>query len=148
MLQSLVNLFQDYWGWLMGIAGLSAVLSWIPGGGVAIGIIVSALKMVAAFFESISPLIGGIFQGLIWLWQKIIWPGLLDILDSWATILTVLICAGGLYFFLLSKYEIKHFNDQRQLTKCYAELKGAKRNLPEPEPEIGISLPWPFTLFK
>lgn len=144
MIQSLLASVHDYWGWFVGILGLSAALSWIPGGGAAIGIAVSALKIFASAIEAASPIISGIFSGIIWIWQKVLWPGLLNIFSNWATLFTVITLGGFIWFGVLADYKIKHFSDQTALSKCYQQISKNKNKLPDPEPEIGLQLPWPF----
>ena len=126
----------DYWpGWLglgatfASIAALLAGLSWIPGVGLALRVAIAAL-------EAASPVINGFLSAIIWTWSKVLWPGILDILDSWATILTVLIMGGFLWFGLVARYEAKLISKSYVISKC-------KEPVREPEPEF--NLPWPFS---
>lgn len=139
-LQSLIN---DYWQWLIGLAGLSAILSWLPGGGAAIAILTSALQFAASFFQSVSPIINGIFSGIIWIWSNILLPGFLNILGSWPTIFTIIIGGTIGWFIFVSKYEISHYQDQRQLLQCQRILDANKQPAPKKQ-ETDIELPWPF----
>ena len=100
----LFQLVNDYWQWLIGLSALAAGLSWIPGAGIAIGILVSVLKILASTIESLSPIISGIFQGIIWLWQKAVWPGIVNICSSISSIFTVLIICGSIYGYMYIKY--------------------------------------------
>jgi hypothetical protein len=144
MWQNLLNSINDYWGWAVGALGLTALISWLPGGGAVVSIILVGLRAVASFMEMIAPIVANIFSGIIWFWKTIIWPGLLDILDSWTTMLTVIFLGGVLWVGFIANYKIKQNMDERALYKCQAELVKAKRNLPEPEPEERFQLPWPF----
>lgn len=139
-LQSLIS---DYWQWLLGIAGLSAILSWIPGGSAAIAIITSALQFAASFFQSISPIINGMFSGIIWIWSNVIWPGILDIIDSWPTIFTVLIAGVIGWFVFVSKYEVTQIKNNYALNQCQRALQSCKKPIPK-EPQVETQLPWPF----
>lgn len=139
-IQSLIN---DYWQWLLGIAGLSAILSWIPGGGAAIAILTSALRVVASMIEAAAPIISALFSGVIWIWQKILLPGILDIIDSWATIFTIIIAGTIGWFIFVSKYEVSHYQEKKQLAQCQKALVNCKKPIPR-EPETNIQLPWPF----
>lgn len=143
-LYHLWSLANEYWQWLLGIAGLSAILSWIPGGGAAIGILTSALQFAASAFQSIAPIINGVLSAIIWIWSNIIWPGLLHILESWATIFTVLIMGGTLWFGLITDYKVKTISLQHRLNVCLSEIKQSGNKVPEQEPEPQSELPWPF----
>lgn len=138
----LVSLFNDWWSWAAGLLALAAGLSWLPGGGAVVGLIVAAAKAAASFLEILAPIISGVFQGIIWAWQKVIWPGILDIIDSWATILTVVIIGASLWFGLMSRYEIRHIQDQRRITQLEQNTRNRPAREEDREPEI--TLPWPF----
>lgn len=142
-LTQISNLINDYWQWLLGIAGLSAVLSWIPGGGAAIAILTSALRFAVSMVEMAAPIVASIFSGLIWIWQKIIWPGILDIVDSWATILTVLLAMGVGWLYFVSKYEVSGIRTNMSLNQCQRALQNCKQPPPR-EPQVEFQLPWPF----
>lgn len=143
-LTQIPSLINDYWQWLLGIAGLSAILSWIPGGGAAIAILTSALQFAASFFQSIAPIINGIFGGIIWIWSNVLWPGILDILDSWPTIFTVLIMGVVGYLFFVSKYEVAQIQTNYSYNQCKKELASCTKRSPPKEPEVEFQLPWPF----
>ena len=140
-IQSLIN---DYWQWLIGIAGLSAILSWIPGGGAAIAILTSALRVAASAIEAAAPIISAIFSGFIWIWQKILLPGILDIIDSWATIFTILIAGTIGWFIFVSKYEVSQVQTNYSYNQCKKELQSCTKRAPPKEPEVELQLPWPF----
>lgn len=150
MLQNLSSLINDYWSWAVGLLGLTAALSWIPGGGAVIGIVVSAFRIVASAFEVISPIISGIISAIVWVWKTILLPGLMDILDSWMTILTVAALLGLAWLVFVTRYEIKGIQTERSLARCTAELAKCKKpKLKVPEtPDVEYTLPWPFSTFK
>jgi hypothetical protein len=125
----------DHWpGWLgLGatfgsLAALLAGASWIPGVGLA-------LRLAIAGLEAASPIINGIFAGLIWIWAKVLWPGLLNILSQWSTIFTVLFMGGMLWVGLIARYEAKLVSKNYVISKCPN---------PAEEPEPQLDLPWPF----
>ena len=125
----------DHWpGWLgLGatfgsLAALLAGASWIPGVGLA-------LRLAIAGLEAASPIINGIFAGVIWIWAKIIWPGMLNILSQWSSIFTVLIMGGVLWVGLIARYEAKLVSKNYVISKCPTPVE---------EPEPALDLPWPF----
>ncbi len=128
----MLSLLSNWIGWL-GIGGAIASLgamvagvSWLPGMSVILPILTSALQMV-------SPIINAIFTLIIWFWTNILWPGLSDILDSWATIVTVVFMG----FVLLTVSNAQHKVDRHVVKQCVSN--------PQPEPEL--ELPWPFKWF-
>lgn len=126
ILLKLQALFNEWLPWVTGAAGLTAVLSWLPGGGAIITILTSALRFVASFFEMISPIVNALFSGVIWVWKNILLPGVMNILTSWATIGTVLALGFTLWFFLISKYEYQGFKTNRELSTCQRALTSCK----------------------
>lgn len=128
------TLIDHWWGWLgLGatfatISTMLAGLSWIPGVGLA-------LRVAIAGLEAISPIINGIFAAIIWIWSKILWPGLLNILSNWSSIFTVLIMGGFLWIGLVARYEAKLVSKSYVISKCKAPVE---------EPEPVLDLPWPF----
>jgi hypothetical protein len=135
MLQHLYDLISSYWSWLIGIAGLSALLSWIPGGGAAIAILTSALQMAASAFQMLSPIINAMINGVVWIWSNVIFPGLLHIFESWATIFTVLLMGSFLWVSLISDYKVRTATLQHRLNVCLSETKQSGRKVQEQEPE-------------
>jgi len=126
------SLLSSWIGWL-GLGGFIASLgamvagiSWIPGMSVILPILTSALQMV-------SPIINALLTALIWFWTTILWPGLSDILDSWATIITVIFMG----FVLLTVSNAQHKIDRHVAKQC----------VPNPQPEPELELPWPFKWF-
>lgn len=126
----------DHWlGWL-GLSGLSLIgivsalagLSWIPGVGLA-------LRIVVAGLEAASPILNGIFAAIIWVWSKVLLPGILNILSQWSSIFTVIIMGGMLWFGLVARYEAKLVAKGYVISKC---------KIPVDEPEPALELPWPF----
>lgn len=113
---------------LAGVAALIAGLSWIPGVGTVLSLATSALQMAA-------PLINGVLAAIVWIWGAVLWPGLLDILDSWATIFTVLIMGAFLWFGLAARYEVQHVKDRHAISKCIT---------PQQDQDTEVDLPWPF----
>lgn len=126
MLTQLQHLFDSWFPWITGAAGITAVLSWLPGGGAIITVITSALRFVASFFEMISPIINALLSGIIWSWRNIFWPGLLDILDSWATIVTVLLAGFILWTYLTAESKIQTVKIDKQLNVCEKALTQCK----------------------
>ena len=135
MLQSLLQPVYDFghhWiSWAIGIGGLIAAFSWIPGVSTVLTIAVSILQMAA-------PVISGFLSALIWIWSNVIWPGLLDIFSHWSTLGTIVIMGGLLWFGLTSRYEVQHVRDVRALHYC--QLHRTSR----PQPDVNFELPWPF----
>jgi len=130
------SLLSNWIGWLglgtaLATAGsLIAGISWLPGMSVILPILTSALQMI-------SPIVNAALSGLFWIWSNILWPGLLDIMDSWATIFTVIIMGSFLWFGLASRYEVQHIKDRHVIAKCVAP-----QNVDNNEAEL--DLPWPF----
>lgn len=127
-------------GWL-GIGGFSltalAGLAWWTG---ILPIAGAAANVVSAV---LSPILGAVSQGLVWLWQNVLWPGLRDILDDWVTIVTVALCGTVLWFGLVARYEVKSIRLDRELSACKIELDKAKKPLPRVT-EPSWELPWPW----
>lgn len=123
--------------WLLGF--LSPAL-WL-------GLATAALQAVAGIVAAVGPavgvVLGALAQAVVWLWQAILWPGLRDILDSWATIATVLFAAGGLYLGIVAASEVRAIKTERALETCKADLAKAKRK-PSSIPQPTWDLPWPF----
>lgn len=118
----LQNLLDNWLGWL-GLSGVGiGLLSLLPG----VTILTSVLKIIASLFEMAGPIIGGIISGVVWIWQKILWPGLLDIFDSVATIITVLIIVGAMFMYFDLKYKVETHNLRR-------EVNSIKRVVPKTE---------------
>jgi len=128
------SLLNNWIGWLGLGASLSALaafiagISWIPGVGTLLSIATAGLTMIA-------PLVNGVLSALVWIWSTVLWPGILDILDSWATIFTVIIICGMTYFGLAARYEVRHIRDTYTINKCVT---------PTEAPETELELPWPF----
>jgi len=131
MLQLVYDLWHHWIAWIIGIGGLIAAFSWIPGVSTVLALGVSALQIAA-------PLLSGILQALVWVWQYIIWPGLVDILTHISTIGTVIIMAGLLWFGLTTRYEVQHIRDLNALHYCQLHRTA------KPRPDITFDLPWPF----
>ena len=129
------SLLSNYIGWLgLGgaIASLGAMvagISWLPGMSVILPILTSALQMV-------SPIVNAALTALFWIWSTILLPGILDILDSWATIFTVIIMSSFLWFGLATRYEVQHIKDRSVISKCAAPQSS--------DSETELDLPWPF----
>lgn len=138
MFQQAYNFIYEYWQYILGISGLAAALSWIPGGGAAIGIMVSVLKMVASAIEMAAPIISGIFSGIIWLWQKVLWPGLLNILSTWSSIFTVLLLCLCIWFSSAIKSSLQAVHTAPTRCNCNAEESRPV------QPSLGIEriFPW------
>lgn len=127
--------FLEHWlGWLglgatfASVAALLAGLSWIPGVGLA-------LRIAIAGLEAISPIINGVLAAIVWVWAKVFWPGMLNILSQWSSIFTVILMGGFLWFGLVARYEAKLVAKGYVISKCKA---------PVDEPEPVLDLPWPF----
>ena len=126
----IIQIISDYWAWFIGFAGLATALSWLPGFGVGVTILTSGLRLIASFFEIISPVVNAVFSGVIYLWKEVLYPGLLDILDSIKTIITVGIIFLLMFLYFDIKYKIKTNNLEREV----GSLKESHRTKQEPEP--------------
>jgi len=146
MLEQLTTLFNDYWSWLLGLLGLAGALSWLPGGGVAVSIFSSLLRIFASAFETISPAINGILQGTLWVWNTFIWETIKDVSENIRTAVGSAIIISGVvfvtYIFSYGNNDIKYTNLQNKLNICRQEL--SKSNQVEPAtPEIPLfRFPW------
>lgn len=129
------TLFDNWLGWLglgatfASISALIAGLSWIP----SVGIV---LRLAVTGLEALSPIINGFLTAIIWIWSKILFPGVLNILSQWSSIFTVLIIGGFLWVGLIARYEAKLVSKNYVISKCKAPIQ---------EPETELDLPWPFS---
>jgi|SRR4029077_1982083 len=146
ILTQLQTQFNEWLPWAAGAAGLTALLSWLPGGGAIVIVLTSALRFLASFFEMISPLINALFGGVIWLWKTVFLPGLLDILDSWVTIVTVLTMGAIMWFTFVSRYELQASGGNKELAVCQKSLSQCKAvsTTKERPAEADTPFPWIF----
>lgn len=149
MIVYLQELLSNWTTWIGGILGLSAILSWIPGGGAVIGILTAGLRMLASAFEVISPVLNGILQGILYIWREVLWPTILDIFDNVRTIIGVSIILSivvvSTMFYMRGNDDIKYSNLQANYNSCRQELRTLNRNVPSvPEQPLFN----PFSIFK
>jgi uncharacterized membrane protein YqhA len=119
-------------------------LTWLGLGGLGVGAL-----LAAAWFFGLMPIIGAIatvvagvltpilkaiVEGMIWLWANVFWPGIVDILDDWVTIVTVAVMGGMLYLAIVGGYEYQLALSERQTNVCQAALKKATAKQPARKP--------------
>lgn len=148
-MELLTNLISEYWSWGVGLLTLAAGLSWLPGGAVVVGIVTSAIKILASAIEVISPIVNSILQLFFWVWAKIIWPTLQDIFDNVTTIVGTSIILGivivSTMFYMRGNDDIKYRNLQSKYNSCSAELRRFNSPAPQVEEQPLFN---PFSIFK
>lgn len=81
----------------------------------------------------LAPVAGAVTQGVVWVWQNVLWPGiwhfLSDIFDSWVTVLGF----AATLAILVGIYESRLAWVERRERACIADL--SKRRLPPPRVE-------------
>lgn len=115
---------------MLGLLGLSGLLGLMA-------------KVLGAIVEIATPILKAIVDGIIWIWQKILWPGIVDILDTWATVLTVGAMMAGLFLYIRVNDDIRYNNQTRQLNACHGELKKLKRRTPSTPQTPLWEFKWP-----
>lgn len=126
--------FLPWWmNWFTGLAGGGTIAglgaAWFFG-------------LMPAVMAVVSPLLGALVQGFIWLWQNVFWPGIWDILDDWVTIVTVATGAAVLYFMITANAHVQVARMEREVNICRVELQKVNKSVPESE--TTWSLPWPW----
>jgi hypothetical protein len=118
MLKYLLNNY----GWLLGLGGAGAgLLAWSVG-------LPSVLRIVAAVVEALSPIAKAVMEWVV--------SGLKDIMDSMATIMTVLLLCYGVHLYDKVEYFKKHNITATQLNLCQEDVRRltkSKKDVPEPE---------------
>lgn len=118
--------------------GVTAVLTAV------LNALVHVLGMVA---PAIGVLLGGIMQGLLWLWQNVFWKGLKDILEDWVTILTVGAMGLTLWSYMAFRSEVVEYRLERRIAKCETALGKKRKNdldFVREEPTWQLPFKWPF----
>lgn len=142
------NLLDNWLGWLgLGGAGLAALTTglWFMGlmpiVGAVLNIFSTVLSVVAPFLNMIAKAVA---EGLDWLFRNVLFPGLKDIADSWATIATVVVMGAILWFGLLARTEVRVLHAQKQANVCVDKLKRTSNEEPPEVTAPVLDLPWPF----
>jgi len=118
----------------LGAFGLTVGAAWFFG---LMPVLGAVATVVAA---ALAPIIGAVVQGIIWLWQNVIWPGLWDILEDWVTVLTVALMAFMLWTFLAARFEVAEYRLNKEIAACKTTLKAVRKAAPPIQPQV----PWPF----
>lgn len=149
MIAYLQDLLSNWTTWIGGILGLSAILSWIPGGGAVVGILTAGLRMLASAFEVISPVLSAILQGILYIWREILLPTLIDIFDNVRTIIGISIIVSlvvmSTMFYMRGNDDIKYSNLQNKYNACQSELRSINRPMPQVDEQPLFN---PFSIFK
>lgn len=75
-------------------------LPWLAGGGIitAVAVVVlapSVATVLASYLVALSPLLKGAAEGIVAFVSEVLWPGVKDILDSYATVMCVVLLMLG-----------------------------------------------------
>ena len=128
--------------------------SWLGLGGLGLGAafgaawffglmpVLGAAAQVAA--SVLAPILGAAVQGLVWVWQNVVWRGLRDILDDGVTVITVAVMAVLLWGWLAGTYEVRVHRLNKDLGACQTALVKAKRTIPKASPEPDFKFKWPW----
>lgn len=128
LLQSWLHHQMVIWGFgglaALGLLGLAV---WVFGLG-------SVLRILATLLDIISPILKGIAQGAVdalsWLWTTVVWPGVKDICDNWATLALVAMLTLLPYWYLghvvTDRTEIVHI-----LRQCQGDLRVERSKRPK-----------------
>lgn len=133
-------MFGDFW---------QTITGWLPwaafGGGIAglAAYFLGLTPLLAALGQIASVLLDALLKALGWIWANVIWPGLRDILDNLATIVTVVILVGSFYIGGKLSDDVKYANLQAQHKSCMVDLVKAKKKA-SPVIQQPVTLPWPF----
>lgn len=122
--------FSDMTPWFALIAGLFAIVA-ITGLGKVMDILSKLLDIVGPALKSA---LEGVVNGTKWVASTILWPGLKDILDSWATITTVIFMCTTVWFWM--DHKVDKVVDQ--LSACQNEntrLERSMKSLGKPQAE-------------
>lgn len=133
------TLLDNWLGWLglggIGVAAIGSAL-WFMG---LMPIIAAVLNIFNVVLSILSPFLNMLAQSLadslLWFCKSVLLPGIKDIIDSWATIFTVITMGCFLWFGLIARYEVQKTKKDYVISQC--------KN-PIPEPETDFELPWPF----
>lgn len=121
-------------GWMswLGIGGLGAagLAAWALG-------LPTLFKVLGAVVDIAAPVLKAIAEGIVWVWQWVLWPGIKDILDTWATVLTVGGLMVGLFLFMQVNDGLRLAAKGRDLQVCQTALSKARKPIPSTtEPQI------------
>jgi hypothetical protein len=108
------------------------------------GFVGLATKILGAIIEIATPILKAVVDGIIWVWQNIFWPGLKNILNSWATVLTVGTMMACMFLVIHENDTIRYNNQARQLNACHVELKKLRRKAPQTDQSPLWEFKWPF----
>jgi hypothetical protein len=119
---------QELWGHAAPYLGL---------GGLGLGAALSAaylfglLPIIGAVVQFISavvsPIVSAIISGVIWVWQTILWPGLMNIFTTFVTAATVAAIVGAVFLYTKVNDDIKYNNLQNNYNQCVVDLKKTGR---------------------
>lgn len=130
----------------LGVAALFALL----GSTGAFAALAEVLKTINLLLASILPilsqLLAGFLHGLHWVWEHIILKGLQDIVDSWATIGTVVLMGAILWGAIKFQYQARIEDRQAAINACYVELRKVKKAAVMPKQSPAPSFPNPWDL--
>lgn len=136
---------QEWWSYLtpyLGVGGLGL------GAALSAAYLFGMLPIIGAVLQFISavasPIITALIQGVVWLWQNIFWPGLLNIFKSLVTIITVCTIVGAMFLYTKVNDDIRFNNLQRVTNQCMIDLKTAKKTMrPVPQQQLWqFKFPW------
>lgn len=119
-------------------------LPWLGLGGLGVGAAAywfGLTPLLAALGQIVAVVLDALLKALGWLWANVLWPGLKDILDNLATICTVAILIGGVYYGVLLDASRKYAALQEKHNACMVDLTKAKKKL-TPKPTQPSVLPW------
>lgn len=113
-MQNLSQWFNGMTPWFALSAGLAGLIAYAVG-------LKSVLGIMEKVLDVVSPILKFVAETLVacvkWSWNTIFWPGLKDILDSWVTILTVVVMGLMLWGYMDHKVD----NMVDQLEFCQSE---------------------------
>lgn len=113
------------------------MISWILGFMGLPGIVEQVLKIVNTSLGIVSPALTSVFELIVW-YVKVLWNGILDIVDSWMTILTVMTIVLGTW-----AYGKLPTNDPR-LSQCQAQLETLKKRYTTRQQTPQVEFKWPW----
>ena len=111
-------------------------MSWVLGGSmvslVVLALLVpSVFKVLETALTVVTPILStvgkALADGLAWVLNTIIGPGLRDILEDWVTVVTVLLMGLALWGYMDAKQELLERRMQAQLTQCQMTVKTLKK---------------------